>query len=126
MKNSDNAQENNILVRSSLVPRVIIDSIVNKLSKDPDVLPTNESRLKLQNKNRHSFRVVVLLIINTLKHRQVLLRADKKIIKSHQKFKEQMSKYEQKCLKLAPEIEGRSIIIKDDIVILINLIFYLW
>jgi hypothetical protein len=38
------------------------------------------------------------------------------MIKNHEKFRQQMHEYEAKCLKLAPEVEGRSIIIKNSAV----------
>ena len=100
-----------------LVPRVIMESIMKKLANDPEVRPLGGGTKELALRdNKLTFKVVALIIVNTLKSRNVLLKSDKKMIKGHQKFKEQMAEYEKNRLKLAPEVEGRSILIQNEAV----------
>jgi hypothetical protein len=62
-----------------------------------------------------------LIITKTLKHkRKILLYKEKKIIKESSKFRSRINEYELKSLKLAPQVEGRSITITEDEVFIEN------
>jgi hypothetical protein len=102
-----------------------VDSIVNKLAKDPDVLPVGNPQAEIRRYKKLHFKIVAQIVINVLKARNVLIKSDRRVIKTHNKFHEQMQKYEAKCLRLAPEVEGRSIQINNEavIIILINFAF---
>lgn len=99
---------------SPLIPRVLISCIVKDLSKDPEVLPKKQTPTE-QSKKRMSFRFVAQIVLETLKQRKVLLSKEKRIIRQSQKFKTRMQELEQKSLKLAPEVEGRSRLIDDQV-----------
>lgn len=121
----DTARSSHSSHAANLVPRVIIDSIVKKLAADPEVHSNNVSALMQKEKtgNKLTFKMAALVVIKTLHMRKVLLSSDRRAIKSHEKFKEQMRKYEEKCLRLAPQVEGRSLKITDDSVIRLFLKF---
>lgn len=104
--------------RSPIIPRVLINCLIENLSKDPEVLPA-KSFLKLEIETKLSFRMVAMIVIKTLKQRKCILYSDRQTIKQSEKYKNQMKEYEMKMLKLAPQIEGRSRLINDEVRLII-------
>jgi malic enzyme len=51
----------NLLTATSLVPRVIIDSIVNKLAKDPDVMPVGNPQAEIRKHTKLHFKVFLII-----------------------------------------------------------------
>ena len=116
-KKSIENQDNHL--RISIVPKAEINSIMKQLSGDPDVLkPTDGLGPGLSLGTRISFRTASIIVTKALKHRKkVLLKHEKDIIKQNVKYKKIVNDLEAKFLKLAPEVEGRSIKIENDEVI---------
>jgi hypothetical protein len=71
--NNSLAETNNVKVvaslitATSLVPRVIIDAIVNKLSKDPDVMPEGNPRAEIRKHTKLRFKVIIIIRTFNLK-----------------------------------------------------------
>ena len=102
--------------RCCIVPRVISNTLIKELSHDQEVLAPFESQ-RLDSP-KLSFRTASILILKLMKRRKkVLLQADKQIIKRSIKYRKKMRDLEEKYLKLAPEIEGRSVKIENSDVI---------
>ena len=93
--------------RTSIVPRVVLASIVDELSKDVALL-------KKPARRRISFHMAAFLIKETVKiNRRIMLKREKFEIKSSDEFKKRVGELEMLAVNLAPEIEGRSIQIKN-------------
>lgn len=103
--------------RAQIVPKVVISSLIDKLSRDPEII-SSKMHLKPHTKAKLSFRLVAIIVLETLKRRKVLLYKDRKIIKKSIKFQNKMHEYEKKSLELAPEVEGRSLCINNEEVII--------
>lgn len=98
--------------RTQIVPKVKINSLINKYKEDSEILP--KKTITREEKRHLTFRFVANFVIQTLKQRKVLLYKDKKVIKSSEKFRASLKKIEKKSLDMAPECENRSIQIQDD------------
>ncbi|CAF0939710.1 unnamed protein product [Brachionus calyciflorus] len=98
--------------RSQIVPIVLIDNLVSKYSKDPEVLP--KQSLPRNDKKHLSFKFLAFFVLETLKHRKVLLYKEKRIIKRSDKFMKSLESYERKSLEMAPKCEQRTIFVKDE------------
>jgi hypothetical protein len=102
--------------KSSLVPKVLINCLINSLSKDPTVLPPVKNQInKLDHKTKLTFKMAAFIVMKTMKQRKVILYKDKMVIKKSDKYREKMKECEKKILKLAPQIEGRSRKIDDEV-----------
>ncbi len=109
---SEEDEEENQKKKPSLVPLVIINSVINKLSNDPEVMKQQENK-RPNSQRKITFRTAVMMVITLSHKRKVLLYKDKKIIRQSLKFKSFIKKLEMKSLKLEPSIEGRSIRIEN-------------
>jgi len=102
--------------RSSIVPLCIVNRLINKLSNDPDVLPVEASLEKKEHKI--NFYNSAFLVTRVLSHKQrSLSRRERLIIKQSEKYKQKMKEFEEKSMQLAPQLENRIVVIKDDEVI---------
>lgn len=97
--------------RSQIIPKVIISSLMDKLSKDPEVLP--DKNLIMPLRTRLTFRLTAMIVLQTLKQRKILLHKEKQIIKQSVKFQSSIQEYERKSLDLAPKVENRSVKIEN-------------
>ena len=105
-----------------LVPLVVIDNVLNKLSTDIDVLPIEKKDDLIRGPGvRLTFKTTAILITKILKSRHKhLFQKDVRTIKNSSKFKETILKLEMASLKLEPKVEGRIIRIDDEKVKLKN------
>lgn len=101
--------------KSSIIPRVLISCLIQNLSKDPEVLPAKTLLLSNETRPKLSFRLAAFIVMKTLKKRDVLLHKDKQQIRQSVKYKQKVKEYEEKILKMAPQIEGRSRLINDEV-----------
>jgi 5'-nucleotidase len=103
--------------RSSLVPLVVVDKLVTKLSEDPSVLSDTDGEertgpsLWLQKLNFHS---TAFLLTKVLSHKKkTLTRMERVKIKQCDKYRNAINEYEEKAVQLAPKVEGRIICIQS-------------
>lgn len=100
--------------RSSIVPLAIVDRLINHLSEDPSVL-TEDSPHSVQKLDFHN---AAFLITKVLKYKhKTLSRKQRLQIKQSEQYKQKISEYEEKSMKLAPQIEKRIICIRDQKVV---------
>lgn len=59
--------------------------------------------------------MAAFIVMKTMKQRQIILYKDKMLIKKSDKYREKMKECEKKILQLAPQIEGRSKKIDDEV-----------
>ena len=91
---------------------VVKNNLMKKLSEDHQVLTPFQPRSI--DSPRLSFRTAAILIVKLMKRRKKgLLQHDKQLIKQSTAYKKIMKGLEEKFIKLAPEIEGRSIKIES-------------
>ncbi len=94
--------------RSSIVPLVIIDSVLNKLSDDIQDAESNSAC----NTEKLSFSSTVSLINNLkLFKKKTLSKKQRKTIKQSEKFKQIIGEYENDAIKLEPKVDNRIICI---------------
>lgn len=110
--NAEEDEEEKSKKTPSIVPLVIINAVINKLSKDPEVMKQQENA-RPGSQKKITFRTAVLMVISLSHQRKVLLYKDKKIIRQSLKYKNFIKNLEMKSLKLEPKIEGRSIRIEN-------------
>ncbi|CAF0939692.1 unnamed protein product [Brachionus calyciflorus] len=98
--------------RSSIVPLVIVNRLMHKISQDPSV--QLEDSQSPSDTPRINFYNAALIVTKVLSHRQkILSRKQRSQIKQTEKYKKKMAEYEERSMKLAPKVEGRIICIKD-------------
>jgi len=111
--NADDEEEDNeekSKKTPSIVPLVIINAVINKLSEDPEVMKRPGDLTRRPGSQRKiTFRTAVLMVISLSHQRKVLLYKDKKVIRQSLKYKTFLKKLEMKSMRLEPKIEGRSI-----------------
>lgn len=100
---------------SPIIPRFLINCLITNLSRDPDVLPAKNLLAESERRPKLSFRMAAFIVMKTLKKRDVILYKDKQQIKSSEKYKQKIREYEERILRMAPQIEGRSKLIDDDV-----------
>jgi hypothetical protein len=77
------------------------------MSRDLGIFKT---KLNRENNKPVSFRMAALLVSKALKlQSDVISRKEKRHIKNSSKFQEIISEYEQKSLKMKPEVDGRTV-----------------
>ena len=104
----DYDQEQQQKFRSSIVPRILVNSLIEDLSQNPNVFKP-ESALKL------NFRSTASLVTKMLSQKKkILTRKNRMVIRESKEFKEKMAEYEKKSMMLAPTIEGRIIAIQNE------------
>jgi hypothetical protein len=106
--------------RGSLVPLVVVDKLVNRLSEDPSVLSDEESEagkasgggsLWMQKLNFHS---TARLLTKVLSHKKkTLTRMERVKIKQCDQYRSVIHGYEKVALQLAPQVEGRIVCIRS-------------
>lgn len=111
----EKAAEEKNRYKSSIIPRFLISCLIQSLSKDPEVLPPKTLLPANENKPKLSFRMAALIVMKTLRRRDVILYKDKQQIKQSDKYKQKIREYEEKILKMAPQIEGRSKLIDEEV-----------
>ena len=100
--------------RSSIVPLIVVNRLIQKLSDDPNILnedhePVSSPIAKL------SFSNAAFLISKFLSHKQkVLSRKQRMIIRESCEFKQKIKGYEEKSIALAPSIENRILRIQNE------------
>jgi hypothetical protein len=105
--------------RPSLCPLVVRDKLINELSDDPSVIdpnlkaeivkrPSNESLRKL------NFHKAANFILRVLSHKNHVSKNHRQIITASEKFQSKIADLEEKSLRLAPHVENRIIMIKDE------------
>lgn len=102
--------------RSSLVPLVVVNRLINNLSEDPNILPEDlkSTESPAVNHQKLNFANAAYLISRVLSHKQkILSRKQRMHIKQSEKYKEKMNEYEERSLMLAPQVENRIICIRD-------------
>jgi hypothetical protein len=105
--------------RPSLVPLVVRDKLINELSEDPSVLNEKQkAEMSKQNSHEHlrklNFHKAANFIMRILSHRnRVLSKKHRQIIIQSEKYRVAMKDLEEKSLKLAPQVEGRIILIQN-------------
>jgi hypothetical protein len=102
--------------RSSIVPLCIVNRLINRLSHDPDVLPPAESIEKPDKiEPKLNFYNAAFLITRVLQAKQrSLSRRERLIIKQSEKYKQKIKEFEEKSMQLAPQLENRIVIIRDE------------
>ena len=103
--------------RSSIVPLVFVNRLINNLSEDPTILD-QESPLaspSASNLQKLNFYNAAFIVTKVLSHKQkVLSRRQRQIIKQSDKYKSKMREYEEKAMKLEPKLENRIFCIKSE------------
>lgn len=100
---------------SAIIPRFLLNCLITNLSRDPEVLPPKAILPENERRPKLSFRMAAFIVMKTLKKRDVILHKDKQQIKSSDKYKQKIKEYEEKILRMAPEVEGRSLLIDDEV-----------
>ena len=106
--------------RNSIVPLCTVNRLINKLSYDPEVLPQAESMEKPDKiVSKLNFYNASFLITRVLQAKQkILSRRERLIIKQSEKYKQKIKEFEEKSMQLAPQLENRIVVIRDEEVIL--------
>lgn len=100
--------------RSSIIPLKLVNRLIFELSEDPSILPIEEETPPSETANKMNFFNTALLVTKMLSHKQkVLSRKQRMIIKQSNKYKLKIEEYEEKAMRLAPEVEGRIICIQS-------------
>ena len=86
-----------------------------------DVLNPKKELKKSLSFDSASFVISRALRSRSIARRTILLYKERKLIKESEQYKQKMKELESKPLKLAPQVEGRSILIKNQIVMVQNL-----
>jgi hypothetical protein len=106
--------------RPSVVPLVMVDKIIDELSEDPTVIDPNQKEdLTKQNSTtnlrRFNFHKAANFIISLLAHRNTVnSKKHRKLIIHSAKFKQTIREYEEISMELAPKVQDRIIMIKNN------------
>ena len=95
----------------NIVPRYVENNLIQRLALDPTVFKQNFG-------NKLSFKMAVKTVMIMLKlQKTVITKRYRMQIRDSDKYKNQMSEYEEKSKSLAPKLEGRIIKIESEEVI---------
>ena len=107
---------------SSIIPDPVSSIIYNKVNEDMYLLQKVSLFFKKMNNEKHTFKKVALIVIKyiKLKKLKIIPIAQKMLIRTSRLYKQKLMQYLEKPLKMAPEIESRSVLINNRRVIELN------
>lgn len=100
---------------SSIIPDPVSSIIYNKVNEDMYLLQKVSLFFKKMNNEKHTFKKVALIVIKyiKLKKLKIIPIAQKMLIRTSRLYKQKLMQYLEKPLKMAPEIESRSVLINN-------------